>query len=70
MVDMIATDIPTRDQISLEDTWDLTMIYPDEGAWEAEYGTILANLQAAAAFRGRLGEGTAVAREALDAIFD
>ena len=70
MVDMTATEIPTRDQLAIEDTWDLTTIYPDEGAWEAEYGTILANLQAAAAFRGRLGEGTAVAREALDAIFD
>ncbi len=69
MVDKIATDIPTRDQIALEDTWDLTTIYPGDDAWEAEYGSIPANLQAAAAYRGRLGDGVDVAREALDSIF-
>ncbi len=66
---MTATQVPTRDQIAIEDTWDLTTIYPDDDAWEAEYGTVGAGLESATAFRGRLGEGPAVVHEALEAIF-
>jgi oligoendopeptidase F len=69
VVELTATDIPGRDQIAIEDTWDLTTIYPDEATWEQEYESIPAGLEIATGFRGRLGEGPAVAREALDAIF-
>lgn len=69
VVDMTATEIPRRDQIALEDTWDLTTIYPNDAAWEEEYETIPSNLQVAAGYRGRLGEDVSVTREALDAIF-
>lgn len=69
VVELTMTEIPTRDQIATEDTWDLTTIYPTDEVWEAEYIAVPAQLQSAAAFRGRLGEGPAVAREALDAIF-
>lgn len=69
MVDLTATEIPTRDQLALEDTWDLTTIFATDDAWQAEYDTVTPNLQAAAAYRGRLGEGSAVVREALDSIF-
>jgi hypothetical protein len=30
------TDVPTRDQLAVEDTWDLSPIYPDDAAWEAD----------------------------------
>ncbi len=66
---MTAIQIPTRDQIALEDTWDLTTIYPTDDAWEAEYGTVAAGLEAATGFRGRLGESPAALLEAMDAIF-
>lgn len=66
---MTATQVPTRDQIALEDTWDLTTIYPNDEAWEAEYGTIAAGLADATGYRGRLGESPAKLREAMDAIF-
>lgn len=69
VVDMTATEIPRRDQIALEDTWDLTTIYPNDAAWGEEYETIPSNLQVAAGYRGRLGEDVSVTREALDAIF-
>jgi len=69
VVDLTATEIPTRDQIAREDTWDLTTIYATDEAWEAEYATVPSALQVAASYRGRLGEGTAVIRQALEAIF-
>jgi hypothetical protein len=31
-----AGDVPTRDQIALEDTWDLSGIYAEESAWESD----------------------------------
>ena len=27
--------IPTRDQARLEDTWDLTLLYPTPAAWQS-----------------------------------
>ena len=35
-VEIPAGEVPTRDQIALEDTWDLGGIYPEESAWEAD----------------------------------
>jgi len=63
------TDVLTRDQLSLEDTWDLTTIYATDDDWEAEYGTIKHLLDTAIGYRGRLGESAAVARQGLDAVF-
>ncbi len=69
VAEMTMTKIPTRDQIALEDTWDLSTIYLTEDAWEAELESIPQALEAAVAYRGRLGETPAVTREALDAVF-
>ena len=35
-VEIPAGEVPTRDQIALEDTWDLSGIYPEESAWEGD----------------------------------
>jgi len=69
VVELTATEIPTRDQIATEDTWDLTTIYATDDAWEAEYATVSADIETATGYRGRLGESQAVTREALDAVF-
>lgn len=69
MAEMTMTDIPTRGQIAVEDTWDLSTIYATEDAWDEEYGSISPTLESATAYRGRLGEGPAITREALDVIF-
>ena len=66
----VASEVPTRDQIAIEDTWDLTTIYPDEQAWSAELDTVPAKVEAAASFRGRLGESAAVLQQAIEAVFD
>ncbi len=69
MVELTATEIPSRAQIALEDTWDLTTIYPTDADWESEYEAVTPGLKLATSYRGRLGESPAVTREALDAIF-
>jgi len=32
----VDTDILTRDRVAIEDTWDLTTIFPDDAAWDDE----------------------------------
>ncbi|MGB3330451.1 MAG: oligoendopeptidase F [Thermomicrobiales bacterium] len=72
MTDIATTsdsDLLTRDQVAIEDTWDLDTIYPSNEAWEqalAEAPTLIENV---VAFRGRLGEGAAVVKDAFDALY-
>ena len=61
-------DIPTRAQIALEDTWDLSGIYPDEAAWDADAARMPGLIAAAVAHRGSLGESPQRLRQALDDI--
>ena len=59
----------TRDQVAIEDTWDLGAIFPTVDAWEKELAGVGDQLETVKGYRGRLGEGAALAREALDTIF-
>lgn len=61
-------EIPTRDQIAVEDTWDLSPIYSDDSGWDAHAEQIPALIAAAACHRGHLGESPARLRQALDEI--
>lgn len=70
MVDSVVSTIPTRDEIALEDTWDLSTIYPTDEAWSTELETVPARIERAASFRGRLGESAGVLREAIEAVLD
>lgn len=56
----------TRDQIAVEDTWDLTTIYIDDAAWDADLAAARALLVAAAAHRGALSESAERLSRALD----
>ena len=47
--------IPKRSEVRLEDTWDLSHIFPTEEAWQAEYEALKAAPAAVAAFQGTLG---------------
>ncbi len=59
---MIATDTTamseelTRDKVATEDTWDLTTIYPEEAAWEAEASGLQALVERAVSARGTLDQ--------------
>ena len=48
--------------------WDLSEIYPSFEAWETTRGQLATQVDALAAYRGRLGESAATLREAFDAI--
>lgn len=38
----MANELRTRDQIEARYKWDLTHIYPDENAWEADFHAVQA----------------------------
>jgi oligoendopeptidase F len=61
-------EVPTRDQIAVEDTWDLSGIYRDDATWKADLGRLPALLATATAHRGALGESPRRLRQALDDI--
>jgi oligoendopeptidase F len=63
-----SSEIPTRDQIAIEDTWDLSGIYPDEETWNADAARMPDLLATAAGHRGSLGESAARLRQSLDDI--
>lgn len=69
MTDVAVSDVVTRDQIAVEHTWDLTTMFPSEGAWEDEFNRLPEQLERAVAFRGKLGESSRVAREGLESVF-
>ena len=65
---MAEKKIPTRDEIDVKDTWDLTPLFPTDEAWSAELERARGYVDKVAAFRGRLGEdgGTLLAFLQLD----
>ena len=60
------TAVPTRDQIAVEETWDLSGIYADDASWEADVRLLATQLQAATAHRGMLGDSAMALVAALD----
>src|SRR3954470_18095913 len=67
-VDIPAGEVPTRDQIALEDTWDLSGIYPAENDWEGDAERMSALIAAVVDHRGKLGESAPRLLQALDDI--
>ncbi len=59
-------DVLTRDQISVEDTWDLSKIYEDDAAWEADAALLVHQLQTAVSHRGMLDASPMALAVALD----
>jgi oligoendopeptidase F len=64
---------PPRADVPVETTWDLSDLFPDDAAWDAEFEALDAARQALAAYEGRLGHDAATLlacladAEALDA---
>jgi oligoendopeptidase F len=50
-------------------TWDLTLLYPDEAAWRAAKDQVAAQIPTLKTYQGRLGESASTLREALDAVY-
>src|SRR5688572_31950489 len=68
VVEIPAGEVPTRDQVALEETWNLSGIYPEESEWEADADRMSALIEAAANHRSALGESAARLRQAVDDI--
>ncbi len=47
--------IPNRSEVKLQDTWDLTLLFPSEEAWEKEFQELSEHYKTIATFRGKLG---------------
>ncbi|HKG25627.1 MAG TPA: oligoendopeptidase F [Thermomicrobiales bacterium] len=59
-------ELLTRADVPVEETWDLSTIYPTDDDWDADADKARAQLAAAVAHRGSLGESAARLRQALD----
>lgn len=62
------SDVLTRDQVPVEDTWDLSEIFATEEAWEVAAASVPNLLEHASSFEGRLSEGSGVVREAFEVL--
>ncbi|XHR29267.1 MAG: oligoendopeptidase F [Chthoniobacteraceae bacterium] len=58
--------IPARSEVPLEDTWDLTVLYPNDEAWQADFAELQARWPAVAGFKGRVGESAQTLCELLE----
>ena len=56
----------TREDVPVEETWDLTSYYPDDAAFEADLARIPELVAQAASHQGKLGESAKELRQALD----
>ncbi len=62
--------LPARETIPEEKTWDLTKIYADDAAFDAAYQDITAEAQAAKNYQGTLTEGPEAFLKALEYVLD
>src|SRR5262245_13787310 len=62
-----ATAIPTRDQVPVEETWNLTNLYASEEDWEADTARIRVLRDEIVAGRGGAGESVQALANILDA---
>jgi oligoendopeptidase F len=57
----------TRAEVPVEQTWNITDIFPSVAAWEQELAALPALVAAVTRFKGRLGDGPSVLFECLEA---
>ncbi|MBU8877474.1 oligoendopeptidase F [Bacillus sp. FJAT-29790] len=57
--------LPSRSEITVEDTWRLEDIYPNDDAWEKEYNDVNGLVPGASKFQGKLGKSADLLYEAL-----
>jgi oligoendopeptidase F len=57
---------PTRDQVPLNDTWDLSPLYTETAAWQRDFETLQATYSKISSFAGTLAQSPERLREALE----
>jgi oligoendopeptidase F len=58
--------IPKRDQVALEDTWDLTKVFKSDAAWQRAYKKLEKMVDGFDQFRGKLGKSARTIRRCCD----
>lgn len=58
----------TRSEVPINQTWDLTHIFVDNGSWELELKAVVGDLTTVTQYQGRLGEGPKVLAACLNAM--
>ncbi len=58
--------IPARNEVPAADTWDLSVLYPNDEAWQAGFAELQTEWPAIGAFKGRVGESAQTLREVLE----
>lgn len=58
--------IPTRDEVPVADTWDLSVLYPSDEAWQVDFVQLQEKWPAVTAFKGRVAESAQTLLEVLE----
>lgn len=58
--------IPARAEIPVQDTWDLTLLYVNDEAWQADFAALQEQWTGIQAFKGRVGESAQTLRDVLE----
>jgi len=61
-----ALDIPERKETAIEDSWDLSALFPDEASWEKGLAELEEGISRVSNYKGKLGESAETLAEALD----
>jgi oligoendopeptidase F len=56
---MTASRIPTRSEVPLADTWDLTVLYPTPDEWVGDFNRLQAEYAGYAEYKGKIGASAA-----------
>lgn len=63
---MAIVKIPTRDEVSSTDCWDLSSLYPTVEAWEVDFKLLENRIGQYEKFKGKLGSSAQVLKDCLD----
>lgn len=58
--------IPARNEVPVADTWDLSVLYPSDEAWQADFADLQSRWPAIAGFQGRVAESALTLLEVLE----
>jgi oligoendopeptidase F len=58
--------LPARKDVNINDTWDLSRLFPDDDAWEIAFKEFESRIPGFEKFKGHLAESAATLRELLD----
>ncbi|CAM3040490.1 oligoendopeptidase F [Sporolactobacillus spathodeae] len=56
MADKKTTVLPTRDQIPVQEKWDLEAIFPSVAAWETAFNMVKDRMEEAETYKGKIGQ--------------